>query len=97
MIIQCMLKKHGSVKILPHPMTPTKGSKVRYLNFDIIKAVVNMCAEMWHAVRGAMDMRHFTQDFRLKAWVQSPGVDLGSGTQGKKITFFGIGSCCISY
>ena len=78
-------------------MNPTKGSKVRYFDFDIIKAVVNMFAEMWQAVRGAMDMKHFTQDFSLKAWVKSPGVDLGSGTQGKTLTFFGIWSCCISY
>ena len=28
-------------------------------------------------------MKHIKQDFSLKAWVQSPGVDLGGGTKAK--------------
>ena len=43
--------KHGSVKLLPHPLsphirghplTPHKGSKVKYSNFAITKAIVNI-------------------------------------------------------
>ena len=32
-------------------------------------------------------MKHIKQDFSLKAWVKSPGVDLGGGARAK-ITFF---------
>ena len=28
-------------------------------------------------------MKHIKQDFSLKAWVQSPGVDLGGGAKAK--------------
>ena len=34
------------------------GSKVKYLNFAIAKAVVNIFAEILHAGSGAMDMKH---------------------------------------
>ena len=61
--------KHGSVKFLPHPLTPPKGSKVKYSNFPITKAVVNIFAESLHAGRGAIDMKHIKLDFSLKAWV----------------------------
>ena len=39
---------HGSVKISPTPLTPHKGPKVKYLNFTITKAVVNIFAEILH-------------------------------------------------
>ena len=83
--------KHGSVQILPTSLTPPKGSKVKYLNFAITKAVVNIFAEIWHAGRGAIDMKHIKRDFSLKAWVRSPGVDLGVGLR-PKLNFFGIWS-----
>ena len=41
-------------------------------------------------------MKQIKQDFSLKAWVQSPGVDLEVGGAKAKIKLFGIGSCCIS-
>ena len=84
---------HGSVKILPHPFDPPKGSKVKYLIFLITKTVVNFFAEIMHAGRAAIDMKHIKWDFSLKAWVRSPGVDLGVRP---KLNFFGIWSCCIS-
>ena len=73
--------KHGSVKVLlpPPPLTPPKGSKVKYLNFAITKAIVNNLAEILHAGRAAIDMKHIKRDFSLKAWLRAPGVDLGVG------------------
>ena len=52
-----------------------KGSTVKYLNFAMTKAVVNIFAEILHAGREAIDMKHIKQDFSLNAWVQSPGVE----------------------
>ena len=34
-------------------------------------------AEILHAGRAAIDMKHIKQDFSLKAWVLAPGVDFG--------------------
>ena len=68
----------------PTPLTPTKRSKVKYLNFAIItKAIVNIFPEILHAVREAIDMKHIKQDFGLKEWVPAPGVDLGGGAEAK--------------
>ena len=36
-------------------------------------------AEIIHAGRAAIDMKHIKQDFSLKAWVRAPGVELGGG------------------
>ena len=47
--------KHGSVIFYPTPLTPPT---VRYLNFAIIKAVVNIFAEILHAGREAKDMKY---------------------------------------
>ena len=59
--------KHGSVKVLPPPLlTPPKGSKVKYLNFAITKAIVNIFAEILHAGRATIDMKHIKRDFSLK-------------------------------
>ena len=58
--------KHGTVKILPTPMTKPMGSNVKCLNFTITKAVVNIFAEVLHEGRGAIDKKHIKQDFRLK-------------------------------
>ena len=52
-------------------------------------------AEILHAGREAVDMKHIKRDFRFKAWVLAPGVDLGGGAKAK-FFFFGIWSCCIS-
>ena len=75
-------------KFYPTPLTPPKGSppkgsKVKYLNFTITKAVVNIFAKILHAGRGAIDMRHIKGDFCLKVCAQSPGVDLGGGAEAK--------------
>ena len=64
-------------------MTPSKGLKVKYLNFAITKAIVNILAEILHAGRAAIDMKHTKQDFSLKVWVRSPGLDLGGGAEAK--------------
>ena len=59
-------------KFYPTP----KGSKVKYLNFAITKAIVNIFSETLHAGRAAIDMKHIKRDFSLKAWVRARGVDL---------------------
>ena len=51
--------KNGSVKVLPH----------LYLNFAITKAIVNILAEILHAGRAAIDMKHIKRNLSLKAWV----------------------------
>ena len=43
-------------------------------------------AEILHAGRGAIDMKNIKLDFRLKAWVRSPGIDWGVGP--RPIFFF---------
>ena len=47
------------------------------------KAVVNMFAEISHAGRAAIDMKHIKGDFCLNAWVLSPRVNIGGGTEAK--------------
>ena len=75
--------KHVSVKLLPHLLTPPKGSNVKYLNFAITKAAINTFAEILHAGIDAINMKHIKQEFSLKAWVQLPGVDLRVGPKPK--------------
>ena len=65
------------------PLTSTKGSKVKYLNFAIAKAIVNIFAEVLHASRAAIDMKHIKRNFSLKAWVLAPGVGLGDWAEAK--------------
>ena len=81
--------KHGSVKVLPHPFDPPppKGSKVKYLNFAITKAIVNIFAEILHTGRASIDMKHIKRDFSFKSWVRAFWVDLGGGAE-DKIKFF---------
>ena len=38
-----------------------------YLNFAITKAIINIFAEILHAGRAAIDMKHIKWDFSLKA------------------------------
>ena len=57
------------------------GSKVKYLNFVITKVIINIFAELWHAGRAAIDVKHIKREFILKAWVRAPGVDLVDGTE----------------
>ena len=68
-------------------MTTPKGSKVNYLNFAITKAIDNIFAEILHAGRAAIDMKHIKRDFSLKAWVGARWVDLG-GEPDAKIKLF---------
>ena len=42
MIAQCLWISMAVSKFYPTPLTPTKGSKVKYLNFTITKAIVNI-------------------------------------------------------
>ena len=83
------MQQHGS------KFDPTQGVKGQISKFRITKAVVNISAKILHAGRGAIDMKHIKRDFRLKAFIRSPGVDLGVGLR-PKLIFFGIWSCCIS-
>ena len=64
-------------------MTPPKGSKVKYFNFTITKAIVNIFAEILHVGRAAIDLKHFKWDFGLKARVRVRWVDLGGGAEAK--------------
>ena len=75
--------KHGSAP----PSIPTKGSKVKYLNFAVTKAIVNIFYDILHAGKAAKDSQHTKRDFSLKAWVRAPGVDSGSGAR-PKLFFF---------
>ena len=40
-------------------------------------------AEILHAGRKPINMKHIKQDFSLKAWVRAPGVDFGGGVEAK--------------
>ena len=71
------------------------GSVVKYLDFVILKANVNIFSEILHAGRAAIDMKHIKWDFSLKAWVRAPGVDIG-GEAEANMKLFRIWSCCIS-
>ena len=44
MIAQCLSISMAVSKFYPTPLIPPKGSKVKYLNFAITKAVVNIFA-----------------------------------------------------
>ena len=68
-------------KFYPTLLTPPKGCQI--FNFAITKAAVNIFAEILHSGRGEIDMKHIKQDFSLKAWVRSPGVDLGGEAEAK--------------
>ena len=70
-------------KFYPTPLTPPKGSKVKYFYFAIIKAFVNIFAEISRVGRAAIDMKHLKRDFNLKAWVRVRWVDLGGGAEAK--------------
>ena len=69
---QLPVDKHGSVKVLSHPF---KGSKVKYFNFAKTQAIVNIFAEIYHAGRAAIDMKHIKRIFCLKTWVRVCWVD----------------------
>ena len=72
-------------------MTPPKGSKVKYFNFSITEAIVDIFAEILHAGRAAIDMKHIKQDFSLKAWVVFPDhthlLFFGGGAEAKNKLF----------
>ena len=73
-------------KFYPTPFAPPKGSKVKYINFAITKAIINIFAiniEILHAGRAAIDKKHIKRDFSLKAWLLAPWVDLGVGLMAK--------------
>ena len=44
---------------------------------------MNNFAEILHADRAAIDMKHIKRDFSFKAWVRGCWVDLGGGAQAK--------------
>ena len=81
-------------KFYPTPFDPPKGSKVKYLNLAITKAIVIIFAEILHTGRATIDMKHIKRDFSLKAWVRACWLDLGGGAE-VKIKLFRIWSCCI--
>ena len=70
-------------KLYPTPLTSPKGSKVKYFNFAITKAIIIFFAEILHAGRAAIDMKHIKRKFSLKAWLRVRWVDLGGGAEAK--------------
>ena len=68
--------KHGSVKNFPQPLRAYRWSQRSNIKFSL-----NIFIEILHAGREAIDMKHIKQDYSLKPWVQSPGVDLGGGAE----------------
>ena len=64
-----------------------KGVKGQILNFVIMKAVVNIFADISHAGRAAIDTKRIKGDFSLNVWVRSPRVDLGGRTEAKNNRF----------
>ena len=66
-------------------MTPPKG--VKYQNFAITKAIVNIFAEILHAGRAAIDMKNIKWVYSLKAWVRACWLDLGGGAKAKMKLF----------
>ena len=75
--------KNAVSKFYPTHRTPPKWSKVKYLNFAITKAIINIFAEILYAGRAAIDMKRIKWDFNLKAWFGAPWVDLGGGAKSK--------------
>ena len=61
------------------PLTPPKGSKVKYFNFAITEAVVNIFSKILHAGRGVNDIKHIKRDFSLF----NPQGGLGGGAKAK--------------
>ena len=49
--------------------------------------IVNIFAEILHAGRAAIDMKHIKQNFSLKAWAWVHWVDLGGGAEAKMNIF----------
>ena len=49
--------------------------------------IVNIFAEILHAGRAAIDMKHIKRDFSLKAWVRVRWVNLGGGAEAKNKLF----------
>ena len=45
--------------------------------------MLTFLAEILHAGRVAIDMKHIKQDFSLKAWIRVCWVDLGGGAKTK--------------
>ena len=87
MIAKCLQISMAVSKFYPTPSTPPKGPKVKYSNFPITKAIINIFAEILHTGRAAISMKHIKRDFSLKAWVRACWVDLGGGAE-VKINFF---------
>ena len=56
---------------------------VKFLNFAITKAIVNILAEILQADRAAIDMKHIKRGCSLKAWVPAGWLDLGGGAESK--------------
>ena len=65
------------------PVDKHGGVKILPHPFD----PVNIFAEILHACRGAIDMKHIKKDFSLKTWVQSPGVVLEGGAKANNQLF----------
>ena len=70
-------------KFYPTPLTPPKRSKVKYFNFAITQAIVNIFAEILHADSAAVNMKHIEWDSSIKARVRVRWVDLRGGAEAK--------------
>ena len=74
---------HSSIpSVLPSVRLP-KGSKVKYFNFAITKAIVNIFAEISHAGSTAIDMKYIKPNLSLSAWVRVRLVDLEGEAEAK--------------
>ena len=51
------------------------------LNLKFVGQLSIFFAEILHAGRAAIDMKHIKRDFSLNAWVRAPGVVLGGGAE----------------
>ena len=58
----------------PLTLTPPKEQKVKYLNFAIAKAIVNIFAENFHAGRAAIDMKHIKREGQGPSLLDGLGV-----------------------
>ena len=60
-----------------------RGQRSNILISQQLRQLSIFFAEILHAGRAAIDMKHIKLDFRLKAWVRVRWVDLGGGAEAK--------------
>ena len=66
MIAKCLQISMAVSKFNPTHFEPPKGSKVKYLNFAITKAIVNIFSEVLHAGRAANRYEIYQTEFQFE-------------------------------